>query len=87
MNQEAEIQGQRMPFSFLTIKNLTSKLITISGNPIDIYREFNNQQPGFFVEVVKKEFGIGTESSKRFVNDFKEQLKELNENHQTELDA
>lgn len=76
-----------MPFSFLTLKNLTSKLMTISGNPLDIYREFNNQQPGFFVEVVKKEFGIGTESSKRFINDYKVQLKELTENHKIELDA
>ncbi len=55
---------------------MIQKLFIVSNDPEIIWKEINLQNPGFFVEVIKQEFGIADGFSKKIYEDFAAQSRE-----------
>ena len=55
---------------------MIQKLFIVSNDPEIIWKEINLQNPGFFVEVIKQEFGIADGFSKKIHEDFSAQSRE-----------
>lgn len=64
-------------FSDLDIKNQVSKTLILTTNAALIWNEFNAQQPGFFVECIKNDYGIGNNFAAKVVADFNDQISEI----------
>lgn len=68
--------GITIGFDDLNPKSMIQKLFIVSNDPEIIWKEINLQNPGFFVEVIKQEFGIADGFSKKIQDDFAAQSRE-----------
>lgn len=66
--------------------SMIAKLLTVCNDPEEIWKEFNNISPGLFTAVLKEEFGVGGNFSKKVIEDFNREIKTLQRAHDKQLE-
>lgn len=69
-------------FADLDIKNQVSKTLILTTDASLIWNEFNTQQPGFFVECIKKDYGIGNNFSEKVIQDFNDEISKIHRHNE-----
>lgn len=64
---------------------MVKKLLVVSDDPADIWYHFDMQQPGFFYKVVMNEYGVDQDFSRKVLEDFREEIKQLQVDFENQL--
>lgn len=67
------------------VKYMVKCLMIVSDNPRAIWEEINAISEGFFVPVVKEEYGLNDAANKQLLVDFEAELSKLKDKLKTQL--
>jgi hypothetical protein len=59
----------------MTPLRMVEKLLVVTQDPFEIWRAFEDFQPGFFITVIMKEYSIGDNFAAKVLDDFKGEVE------------